>query len=104
MSDAVTRASGSRDFQADSALAAGRASGNQLGRPRSARNSSNVGGVLLAARLQTIWWTQKPEAERWLLLRRRGSHDPSASASDRRRSGGEVSATDAGGDEVTGRS
>jgi hypothetical protein len=39
-----------------------------------------------------------------LLLRRRGSYDPSASASDQRRPGGEVSATDAGGDKVTGRS
>ncbi len=46
MSDAVKRVSaeisgseisGSRDFQADSALASGRASGNQLGRPRFAR-------------------------------------------------------------------
>ncbi len=48
MSDAVKRVSaeisgseisGSRDFQADSALASGRASGNQLGRPRFARDT-----------------------------------------------------------------
>jgi hypothetical protein len=50
MSDAVKRVSaeisgseisGSRDFQADSALASGRASGNQLGRPRFARRVSH---------------------------------------------------------------
>jgi hypothetical protein len=40
MSDAVKRASGSRDFEADSASASGHASGKQLGRPRFARNSS----------------------------------------------------------------
>jgi hypothetical protein len=49
MSDAVKRVSAeiseseiprSRDFQADSALASGRASGNQLGRPRFARKGA----------------------------------------------------------------
>ena len=52
MSDAVKRVSaeisgseisGSRDFQADSALASARASGNQLGRPRFARRAGRPG-------------------------------------------------------------
>ena len=60
MSDAVKRVSaeisgseisGSRDFQADSALASGRASGNQLGRPRFARHGGRCARSLRAVRL-----------------------------------------------------
>jgi hypothetical protein len=62
MSDAVKRVSAeiseseisrSRDFQADSALASGRASGNQLGRPRSATKSGGLGDSATSERTRS---------------------------------------------------
>jgi hypothetical protein len=76
MSDAVKRVSAeiseseisrSRDFQADSALASGRASGNQLGRPRFARKGARPSDSRPAGRRSPLcsWRRARPLAIGW---------------------------------------